>query len=163
MLLSNPCRALGWNIPAHMLSAAITYQVLNQENPETIEKVQAALEKHPWYANQWRARLQDVAVSDHGLVLFMQASRWADDIRTQDRKYHRGPWHYISWPFKPEGQPASVQIREPAPVNILTALAENEPVVKREGDPDRKSDCTQFLAQQRVTDRFANRALKQGS
>ena len=37
-----------------MLSAAITYQVLSQENPKTIEKVKAVLEKHPWYANEWR-------------------------------------------------------------------------------------------------------------
>jgi hypothetical protein len=40
-----------------MLSAAIAYQIL-QENPPTIEKVKAVLEKHPWYANQWQARLQ---------------------------------------------------------------------------------------------------------
>jgi hypothetical protein len=30
------------------------------------------------------------------------------------------------WPFRPEGQPASVQTREPEPVNIPTALAENK-------------------------------------
>jgi len=39
--------ALAWNIPGHMLSAAIAYQVLRQENPQTIEKVKAVLEKHP--------------------------------------------------------------------------------------------------------------------
>jgi hypothetical protein len=134
-----------WNIPAHMLSAIITYQVLNQENPETIEKVQAALEKHPWYTNQWQVKLEDVAVSDHGLVLFMQASRWADDIRTQDRQYHRGPWHYINWPFKPEGQPASVQIREHAPVSILTALAENESIAKSGNDPEQRAIALAWL------------------
>ena len=32
----------------------------------------SSLEKHPWYANQWQARLQDVPAADHGLVLFMQ-------------------------------------------------------------------------------------------
>jgi hypothetical protein len=63
-----------------MLSGIIAYQVLQQENPATIEKVKAALAKHSWYANQWQARLQDVPVADHGLVLFMQAARWADDI-----------------------------------------------------------------------------------
>jgi len=34
-----------------MLSGIITYQVLLQERPQTIEKVKAVLEKHPWYAN----------------------------------------------------------------------------------------------------------------
>jgi hypothetical protein len=47
-----------------MLSAAITYQVLSQENPRTIDKVKAVLEKHSWYANQWQAGLQDVPVAD---------------------------------------------------------------------------------------------------
>ena len=32
---------------------------------------------------------------------------------------------------KPEGQPASVKIREPEPVNILTALGENERLVRK--------------------------------
>src|SRR5262245_41551479 len=111
-----------WNIPGHMLSGVIAYQVLQQENPQTIEKVKAVLEKHPWYANQWQARLQDVPAADHGLVLFMQAGRWADDIRTNDKQQHRALWHYINWPFKPDKQPASVQTREPEPVNILTAM-----------------------------------------
>ena len=56
-----PLPASAWNIPGHMLSGIIAYQVLQQENPQTIEKITAALEKHPWYANQWQARLQDVA------------------------------------------------------------------------------------------------------
>jgi S1/P1 Nuclease len=113
-----------------MLSAAIAYQVLPKESPQTIAKVTAALEKHSWYANQWQARLQDVPVSDHGLVLFMHVARWADDIRSNGKRHHRALWHYINWPFKPEGQPASVQAREPEPVNILTAMAENEGVVR---------------------------------
>jgi hypothetical protein len=47
-----PASASAWNIPGHMLSAAIAYQVLRQENPPTIDKLKAVLEKHPWYANQ---------------------------------------------------------------------------------------------------------------
>jgi hypothetical protein len=98
-----------------MLSGIIAYQVLQQENPQTIEKVKVVLEKHSSYAHQWQSRLQDVPVADHDLVLFMQAARWADDIRTRDKQHHRGPWHHINWPLKPEGQPASVQIRELEP------------------------------------------------
>jgi hypothetical protein len=110
-----------------MLSATIAYQILMQENPQTIDKVKAVLEKHPWYSNQWQTRAQDVPVPDHGLVLFMQAARWADDIHSNDKQLHRALWHYINWPFKPEGQPASVQTREPEAVNILTALARMRP------------------------------------
>jgi S1/P1 Nuclease len=128
-----------------MLSAAITHQVLQQENPHTIEKVKAVLEKHPWYANQWQARLQDVPITDREMVLFMQAARWADDIRTQDKAQNRPPWHYINLPFKPQGQPASVQIREPEPENILTAIAENERLVKKENDPERRAIALAWL------------------
>jgi hypothetical protein len=91
-VLSLPAKA--WNIPGHMLSATVTYQILLQENPPIIEKVKALLEKHPWYANQWQARLQDVPVAERDLVLFMQAARWADDIRTQDRAQNRPSWHW---------------------------------------------------------------------
>jgi hypothetical protein len=46
--------ASAWNIPGHMLSAASAYQVLRQENPQTIDKVKSLLEKHPWYAANGR-------------------------------------------------------------------------------------------------------------
>jgi hypothetical protein len=65
-LAVSPLPASAWNIPGHML-LAITYQILRQENPPTIEKVKAVLEKHPWYANQWQARLQDVPVTERDL------------------------------------------------------------------------------------------------
>jgi hypothetical protein len=74
-LAVSPPPASAWNILGHMLSGAIGYQVLQQENPQTIETVKAILEKHPWYANQWQARLQDVPVVDRGPKLFMQSAR----------------------------------------------------------------------------------------
>jgi primosomal replication protein N len=64
-----------------MLSGAIAYQVLLQENPSTIEKVKAVLEKHPWYANQWQSRLQDVPLPERDLMLFMQATNDSVDPR----------------------------------------------------------------------------------
>jgi hypothetical protein len=140
-----PLPALAWNIPGHMLSAGIAYDVLRQEHPQTIEKVKALLEKHPWYANQWQARLQDVTVAERDLVLFMQPARWPDDIRTRDKAQNRPSWHYINLPFKPEGQTPSVQIREPEPVNILTAMAENESVVKNESDVERRAIAIAWL------------------
>jgi len=128
-----------------MLSAAIAYQILRQESPQNIEKVKALLEKHPWYTNQRQSRLQNVPIAEHAAGSFMQAARWPDDIRIRDRQHHRGPWHYINWPFKPEGQPASVQIKDPEPVNILTAMAENESVVRKENDGERKAIALAWL------------------
>jgi hypothetical protein len=51
----------------------------------------------------------------------------------------------LNWPFEPEGQPASVQIREPEPVNILTAFAENEGAMKNENDGARKAIALAWL------------------
>ena len=86
------------------------------------------------------------SVADHSLVLFMQAARWADDVRMTDKQYHRALWHYINWPFKPEGQPASVQTKEPEPVNILTAMAENEGVMKNgSSDAERRAIALAWL------------------
>jgi hypothetical protein len=44
-----PLPASAWNILGHMLHGIIAYQVLRQQNPPTIDKVTAVLEKHPWY------------------------------------------------------------------------------------------------------------------
>jgi hypothetical protein len=95
-----------------MLSAAIALPSAEPGESQTIDKVTAVFEKHPWYANQWQARLQDVSVADHGQVLFMQAARWADDNRTQDKTQNRSRRHYINWPFKPEGQPDTAQTQK---------------------------------------------------
>src|SRR4030095_9081274 len=81
--------AVAWNIPGHMFSGIIAYQILQQESPATIEKVRTVLDKHPWDANQWQARLQDVPVADRGLVLFMQAARGADDMARTAQKHTR--------------------------------------------------------------------------
>jgi hypothetical protein len=97
-----------------MLSGIIAYQILQQENPPTIEKVKAVLEKHPWYASQWQSRLQDVPVADRDQGWFMQAARWPDDIRSQDKAQNRPCWHYIDPPFKPEGQPAPCKQENPS-------------------------------------------------
>jgi hypothetical protein len=77
----------------------------------------------------------------------MQAARWPDELRVTDRQHHRALWHYINWPFKPEGQPARVRTREPEPVNILTALVENERVMKNEDDQERKAIALAWLFQ----------------
>src|SRR4029453_456796 len=106
--------AVAWNIPGHMLSGIIAYQILQQENPQTIDKVKAMLEKHPWYAIQWQARLQNVPVTDYGLVLFMQAARWADHIRSNDKQQHRALWHYINFPFKPEANRQACKPESPS-------------------------------------------------
>jgi hypothetical protein len=39
-----PLPAKAWNIPGHMLSAAIAYPIFRQDNPPTIAKIRSVLE-----------------------------------------------------------------------------------------------------------------------
>ena len=78
-------------------------------------------------------------------MLFMLAARWADECGRD--VLPRGQEHLplINLPFKPPGQPAELQIKEPEPVNILTALAENVGVVRNGTDPQRKAIALVWL------------------
>jgi hypothetical protein len=128
-----------------MLSAAIAYQVLRQENPQAIEKVKAVLEKHPGTGTNGRRGSRALPLLIIASYCFMQAARWADELRITDREHHSALWHYINWPFKPQGQPVTVQTKDPEPVNILTAMAENVSVVKNGNDPEQQAIALAWL------------------
>src|ERR1044072_9672617 len=106
--------------PGHMPSGDIAYQILQRENPSTITTVRSVLEKNPWYESRWKSQLEKLPEPERDEMLFMLAARWADDIRTLDKAESRLPWHYVDSPFKPEGEPASIQAMEPPQENILT-------------------------------------------
>jgi len=56
VLIALPFNAFAWNIPGHMLSGAIAYQILQQENPSTIPIVRSVLEKNLWYETRWKSQ-----------------------------------------------------------------------------------------------------------
>jgi len=76
--------ALASNIPGYMLNGAIAYQILQRENPTTVTTARSILEKNPWYEPRWKAQLQKLPESARDEMLFMLATRWADDIRIKD-------------------------------------------------------------------------------
>jgi hypothetical protein len=117
-----PVHAVAWNIPGHMLSGAIAIQILRRESAYTIEAVKTILESHPWYANQWQAQLEKLPSIDRDEIIFMLAARWADDI---------------DWPFKPDGQPGSVQTTPPAMGCSRQRLASSQHWRKTNGLPKR--------------------------
>ena len=134
-----------WNIPGHMLSGAIAYQILQRENPAIITAVRSVLEKNPWYQGRWKSQLEKLPQSERDETLFMLAARWADDIRTLDKAQSRLQWHYIDFPFKPEGEPASIQVIQPPQDNILTAIAENERIVRSGSDLTKRGIALSWL------------------
>jgi hypothetical protein len=137
--------AAAWNIPTHMITGAMAYRILQAENPRALSTVQAMLEKHPWYADRWRPDFEPLPETQRGETLFMLAARWADDIRTKDKAQHRAPWHYLSWPFKPNGEPSSIKVKQPEAVNILTAIKENKRITRESIDPERRAIALVWL------------------
>jgi hypothetical protein len=123
--------ALAWNKAGHMVAGAIAYADLQQNHPETLARVVALLKTHPHFATKWAPRLAQFHLTpeEQALSLFMLAARWPDDIR-EDPIFHHGPWHYINLPYKPEGQPASVQPVDPPPDNILQAYQTNLDILR---------------------------------
>jgi hypothetical protein len=83
-----------------MLNGGITYQILRGDSRSVVATISAILKKHPWYENQWWGQLEMLSEAERDQMLFMLATRWPDDIRIKDRAQHRGPWHYINFPFK---------------------------------------------------------------
>ena len=99
-LVPFPFDGLAWNIPGHMLSGAMAYQILQRENPSTISTVRSTLEKNPWYESRWKSQLEKLPEPERDEMLFMLAARWADDIRTRDKAESRLPWHYVRFPVQ---------------------------------------------------------------
>jgi hypothetical protein len=107
--------------------------------------VRSVLENNPWYESRWKAQLNKLPDAERDEMLFMLTARWADDIRTRDKAESRLPWHYVDFPFKPEGEPASIQVVEPPQENILTAIAENTRILRTGNDPTRRGVALAWL------------------
>jgi hypothetical protein len=131
VLFSRVPATLAWNKAGHMVSGAIAYADLQHASPQTLARVLTLLKAHPHFETTWAPRLAQGPLSpeEQALSLFMLAARWPDDIR-KDATFHHGAWHYINLPYKPEGQPASVQPIDPPPENILRAYQTNLDIVR---------------------------------
>ena len=125
--------APAWSMAGHMVTGAIAYESLKQDDPRALAAALALLKAHPSYDKLWKHQLDKVPEADRDLLLFMLAPRWADDIRRTD--FDRPTWHYVNLPYKPAGQPAAVPTPDPPAVNILTAYPENYYKLKKGADP----------------------------
>jgi hypothetical protein len=130
--------AFAWNFAGHQVSGAIAYQVLQKESPGTVAKVVAVLKQLPDFEKTWGKKLEAVPEADRDELLFMLATRWADDIRGQP-KFDHPKWHYINFPYKPDGQPDSVQAPAPDAVNILEGFQVNLRIAKGEGEGENRA------------------------
>jgi hypothetical protein len=135
--------ALAWNKAGHMVTGAIAYQVLKDENEKTIPKVIALLEKHPDFAKwQKQADILKLTADEREMHYFMKAARWADDARDNPAYYppdaHNDRLHYINYPYKPDGQPDTVKTAPPDEINIVRGFTDKLRMATSKGeDADR--------------------------
>ena len=136
---------LSWNIPTHMITGAIAYRLLEGTEPGKGAAIEAILKQHPRYADGWRNILAEIPESQRGEMLFMLAARWADDIRLQGKPQTEARWHYINFPFKPIGEPDDIKPLPPDPNNILSAIAENERILRTEAPAQKRAIALAWL------------------
>jgi hypothetical protein len=149
-LLVLPASALGWNGRGHMTVAYIAYNRLSTSPSNNVRKrVDDLLKLNPYYG-RWT---QGVPAADRGLVAFMQASVWPDDIK-QDTDYvgavecgglpHRNgfddkdrhrDWHYLDIPFSLDGTALRQQC-SPNALTVISAFRDRLSATSAPGVPD---------------------------
>ena len=125
-----PSAALAWNGTGHMAVARIAYANLNDNTRTRVDRL---LLHHPDFDKLSAGlRRRD---RDFGLIVFMRASVWPDDIKSDRRFFEDGgtptrllpgfpsmerhrPWHFIDVPFSTDG----TQTAEPPSPNALEQL-----------------------------------------
>jgi hypothetical protein len=131
LLLAN--QAWAWNATGHRIASAIAYDLLTDK---ARRRVDALLAAHPDYAAWSRDTPADP--QQRARAVFLAASAWPDEIRSDKRFYddtrenaHPTPllpgfpsmarhvnWHYIDNPISVDGAPA----QPPGPNNALREL-----------------------------------------
>jgi hypothetical protein len=105
LLALQPLPALAWNAAGHRLAAVIAWREMS---PPVRKEALQLLRLHPAVA-EWQARLDKAGASDDDdLLLFAEASTWADDLRRRSvdlapfghaARVPTADWHYLNWPL----------------------------------------------------------------
>jgi S1/P1 nuclease len=148
LILTVTPHAQAWNPPTHIVTGSIAYHTLSQhaEQRTILEAIRPFL-----YAKSLdpdgslRRQAQHLTGREADEMRFILTAAWADVIRNVDAVHRRDKWHYINWPFKPGGEPPSVVVRPPQAENILSALAQNESVLRNAGLSDRRAIAFAWL------------------
>ncbi len=145
-LLLLPTPAYAWNKAGHMVTGAIAYSELQKNDSQALAKAIDLLKQNSDLNDRWLSQINQNTDStlNPDQILFMQAARWPDDIRSRPQLSHP-KWHYIDFPYKPPSQPASVSVEEPDPENLLIAFRENLDRVRHSNDDSEKAIALSWL------------------
>lgn len=124
VFLVAPTPARAWSVAGHMVTGAMTYEILKKDDPVSLQRVLVLLKANPLYERLWKNKLADVPAGDRDLYLFMLAARWADDVRDL-KDYDQPTWHYIGTGFIPPGEPGTVRLPKVAEPNAVTQINAN--------------------------------------
>jgi hypothetical protein len=142
-----PARVLAWSPPGHMVSGAIAYhELLKPEHRALLSAIRPFLySKSLDPDGSLQRQTQNLSGATADETRFVATTAWADLIRRADPGKHRDKWHYINWPFKPQGEPANVSPRPPQSENILTAFAQSERLLQSTASVDRRAAAFAWL------------------
>ena len=144
IIFLSPSTAQGWNREGHMVTGAVAYSHLRAIDPVALETVLDLLREHPHHEtmlqgpDDW-AR----AVDDRDMAVFMQAARWADDVRSgRYEAFGRSNWHYVNYHLRdgrldPPGDPERDGF-------LLQALHDNR-MRATQGDPSDRAIALTWL------------------
>lgn len=134
--------AFAWNDLGHMIVAQLAYRDLS---PAERLRVVQILRQHP-HATVYFGRAEEVGIPEDEW-LFLRAGTWCDFIRPPKEmprenalahpihQFHRGPWHYINFPFR-KGEvssqiPAPLIAPDDEPTDIIAQLVMTSGVLNR--------------------------------
>ena len=95
--------ALAWNASGHQLMAAISWDMLSNEQQNYWVDI---LKQHPRFGKDFKNRTPRYVKQNPKALnewIFRQAATWPDLARgfhkNEKDKYHHGSWHYINYPI----------------------------------------------------------------
>jgi hypothetical protein len=122
LILITPTISSGWGSAGHMMTASIAFSRLNPHaRAKVIELL--AIEIEP-----------EIPIKSKD---FVNASHWADDVKSVEAFKFLDPFHYINRPFTDDGTPLPTDL--PKPENILKGLEDNVKILRT--SPDKKAQA----------------------
>jgi hypothetical protein len=128
IMLCTPALALGWGPGGHMMTASIAF---NRLNPHAKAQAMSLLARP--------IEPTDIIKSTD----FVNASHWADDLRSKPAFDFLKPFHFIDHPFSTDNTalPAGV----PEPDNIVKALEDNVGILRTSTDKDAQAKALRLI------------------
>jgi hypothetical protein len=128
IMLCTPSLSLGWGAGGHMMTASIAFERLNlRAKAQAIELLARPIEP------------TDIIESTD----FVNASHWADDLRSDSAFDFLKPFHFITLSFSTDGTTLPTGV--PEPNNIVKGLEDNVNILRTSTDKDEQAMALRLI------------------